>query len=345
VTDRLQPGIYFRAHECPPAAYGLLLLDAASGTRPAQARHAIARIVEPQPDVDVLIGFGRRLFDHSPPLTHYERPAFLTRLAGYPLIPWTGENVGEADMALQVTGPHAAAVNCAAVAVWERIADEGLPLKPASFFTGFGRPDGRGWLGFHDGVSNLPAEQRLAAIEGTADLGWMAGGTYMAFLRFTIDLKLWRCIPRAQQEMIVGRDKMTGRPLGGQDEDFADPPETTSPEIALSHIHRANRSRVSPGAPSALRMFRQGYDFLESIGPEGPVVGLNFVSFLADLGRFAHLMHLPGWLGDVNFGGEPTGSGATTLIRLAAGGLYAVPPLGAAFPGAELFTNPDARQA
>jgi Dyp-type peroxidase family len=339
VTERLQPGIYFWPSDRPPPAYGLLLLDVASGTTPVHARHAIARVVEPQRDVDVLIGVGRRVFDHDPPLTHHERPAFLARLDGYPLIPWTGMNTGEADLALQLTGPHAAAVNCAAVAVWERIADERLPLAPASFFTGFGRPDGRGWLGFHDGVSNLPAEQRRAAIETPGDPGWMAGGTYMVFLRFRIDLELWRSIPREQQELIVGRDKATGRPLGGEDKDFADPPETTSPEIARSHIHRANQSRASPGAPGALEIFRQGYDFLESIGPDGPVAGLNFVSFQADLGTFAHLIHLPRWLGDVNFGGDPTGPGAATLIRLAAGGLYAVPPCGGPFPGAELFTT------
>ena len=130
VTDRLQPGIYLRPGERPPPAYGLLLLDLASGTTPAQAGHAIARVVEPQPDVDVLIGLGRRVFDHDPPLTYHERPALLAWLDGYPLIPWTGENTGEADLALQVTGPHAAAVNCAAVAVWERIAKKRLPRAP-----------------------------------------------------------------------------------------------------------------------------------------------------------------------------------------------------------------------
>jgi deferrochelatase/peroxidase EfeB len=199
MTTRLQHGIYFRPGERPPPAYGLLLLNLVPGTTPAEARNAIARVIEPQPEVDVLLGFGRRLFDHDPPLTHHERPAFLARLDSYPLIPWTGERTGEADVALQITGPHAAAVNCAAVVVWERIADERLPMVPASFFTGFGRPDGRGWLGFHDGVSNMPADQRRAAIEASNDPGWMAGGTYMAFLRLAIDLQLWRSIPREQQ--------------------------------------------------------------------------------------------------------------------------------------------------
>ena len=28
-----------------------------------------------------------------------------------------------------------------------------------SFFTGFNRPDGRSWLGFHDGVSNIRTQK------------------------------------------------------------------------------------------------------------------------------------------------------------------------------------------
>jgi len=201
--------------------------------------------------------------------------------------------------------------------------------RAASFFTGFGRPDGRGWLGFHDGVSNLPAEQRPAAIEASGDPGWMAGGTYIVFLRFTIDFELWRSIPREQQELMVGRDKATGRPLGGEDKDFTDPPETTSPEIALSPIHRANQSRASPAAPSALRNLPAGLR-LPGIDRSRRPRGRPQLRLLqAGLGRFVHLMHLPGWLGDVNFEGDPTGPGAAALIGLAAGGLYAVPARGA----------------
>ena len=34
-----------------------------------------------------------------------------------------------------------------------------------SFFTGFNRPDGSGWLGFHDGVSNIRVSERLKRIQ------------------------------------------------------------------------------------------------------------------------------------------------------------------------------------
>jgi hypothetical protein len=68
---------------------------------------------------------------------------------------------------------------------------------------------------------------------------------------------------------------------------------------------------------------------------------MNFVSFQSDLQTLQHLMHLPGWLADANFGG-PAKPGAgdppsPRLIALVAGGLYAVPPRGRPFPGAGLF--------
>jgi hypothetical protein len=106
-------------------------------------------------------------------------------------------------------------------------------------------------------------------------------------------------------------------------------------------VHRANQSRASPQAPAAHRIFRQGYDFLEDVGPDGPRLGLNFVSFQRDLGALQHLLHLPGWLGDVNFGGRadagPGEPPALGFVSLAGGGLYAVAPRARPFPGAALF--------
>ena len=90
------------------------------------------------------------------------------------------------------------------------IADERLPLRVSASFGGFGRHDGRGWLDFHDGVSNLDANQRLTALEARGDPAWMEGGAYMAFLRLSIDLALWRSLERREQELLIGRDKLSG---------------------------------------------------------------------------------------------------------------------------------------
>ena len=46
---------------------------------------------------------------------------------------------------------------------------------------------------------------------------WTEHGTYMAFLRIEIDLDLWDSINRSKQELIIGREKLHGRPLIGVD--------------------------------------------------------------------------------------------------------------------------------
>lgn len=399
MTTSLQPGINFQSGRRPAPCYRLLLLNAAKGATPAAVHDGVAVVNEMlyrlaagkvrdlagQPrdkakastelfaELEHLIGFGRRLFDtdvHDPPLTDAPRPSYLSYLPAdgpFPSLAWEDganqANKGEADIALQFTAQRQAAVNCAAVEVWKLLEDEGIPLEPVGSFDGFSRHDGRGWLEFHDGVSNLHSSQRPAALEAPADPAWMAGGTYMAFLRLTVDLAVWRRLPRSQQELLVGRDKLTGAalvgtrrdksgatvpvaaaPLDRSDDrrrsDFIDPPETTDPIVEASHVHRANQVRGSPSAAAALRIFRQGYEFLEDVNGR-PRLGLNFVSFQRDLAIIDHLLHLPGWLGSVNFGGR-AGSGPgepqpVRLLAVTAAGLYAVPPLRSLFPGAGIF--------
>lgn len=401
MADRLQPGIYFRSKKRPPPCYRLLLLNVSDGADPKTVRRALeetmrmlaalpegrVRELEGQGEQDIkktkevfkgfeaLLGFGRRFFDtgrHAPVLTAMPRPDFLAYLARdqvSPALPWArGQaegNRGEADIALQLTGHCEAATNRAVVEIWKLLLDAELPLEIAASFSGFGRPDGRGWLEFHDGVSNIESSERLAALEAGGDPKWISGGTYMAFLRLSVDLSRWRALSRAEQELIVGRDKLSGSPLKGTrraesgtvvpvaaaplDEDASearrsdhlDPPQTTDRLIEASHTHRASQNRASPFAAAGLRIFRQGYDFLEDIGPEGPKLGLNFVSFQRDLGTLQHILHMPGWLGDVNFGGptnpQPGEPDPVPLLELQAAGLYAVPPAGPLFPGAELF--------
>jgi deferrochelatase/peroxidase EfeB len=254
------------------------------------------------------------------------------------------------------------------VEVSKLIAEEGLPLGTTGSYGGFQRDDGRSWIGFHDGVTNIEPSQRLAAVQSDGDPEWARGGSFLAFLRIEIDLRIWRRLSRVEQEVVVGRDKLSGCPLesierirgglvprpiaaepptaasGWRERDaYFNPPETTDPLLEASHIHRVNQTRAAGETPAGQRIFRQGYEYLEGIGPDGPRLGLNFISFQRDLERLRQVLGLKGWLGDVNFGGplEP-GPGepeAPHLLALRAGGFYAVPPLGDSFPGADLFAT------
>ncbi len=367
----LQEGLSFEPGTRPPPCYRLLLFNALAPASRRDVRRALGRVMSMLRELGtgevreledqsketkkgsvaqfeglrILLGYGRRFFDgavHAPPLTLAPRPDYLAYLsrrpAAFPGIPWAdpdAENTAEADFAIQLTGEREAAVNCGAVECWKLIEDEGLPLAVVSTFAGFGRRDGRGWLEFHDGVSNIEASQRLVALEAGPDPPWMRGGTYMAFLRLGVDLAAWRRLDRATQELVIGRDKLSGAALISVERDARDA------LLEASHVHRANQNRASPAASGGLRMFRQGYDFLDGFRDGAPVVGLNFVSFQADLRSLQHVLNLPGWLGDVNFGGPATPKAgdppSPRFVALVAGGFYALAPRAEPFPGSDLF--------
>lgn len=65
------------------------------------------------------------------------------------------------------------------------------------------------------------------------------------------------------------------------------------------------------------------------------------MSFQSDLRTLHHVLHLPGWLGDVNFGGpmDPQAGDppSPALLALLASGLYAVLPTAEPFPCAALL--------
>lgn len=397
----LQEGIYLERSTPPPPAWRSLFLDVATGAAPAQARDAVAAVTAlltglqrgQMPDLAArrkdeasgsipantftfLLGYGASFFDHEqhdPPLTSGQRPRHLVRLRrsgpAFPQIPWNTDapvgHGGEADLVVQFTGVSEHAVDRAAVEVSKLIDDQQLPLITAGTYDGFLRDDGRSWIGFHDGVSNIEPSQRLAAVACAGDPDWNKGGTYLAFLRIQVDLKAWRGLSVAAQEAIVGRDKLTGCPLEAVDTEgelrpqpiagcplpadpdwqlhdaYFNPPETDDRLVEVSHIHRVNQNRGAGTTTAGHRIFRQGYEYLEDLTADGPCLGLNFVSFQNDMQQLQQVLGLDGWLGDVNFGGptdpSPGEPQPIKLMSLRAGGFYAVPPQATPFPGADLF--------
>lgn len=340
------------------------------------SRDGEATVEIPRETFAVLLGYGASFFDaerHDPPLTVAERPPGVVALrrAGpaFPSLPWAPDphgHPGESDLLLQFTGISEHAVDRAAVEVWKAIEDRGLPLIAAGTHAGFQRDDQRSWIGFHDGVTNLEPSQRLAAVSAGEDPPWNRGGTYLAFLRIDVALREWRALGRGEQEALVGRDKLSGCPIVSiakedgelrttsfperapteesgwhEREAFLNPPETTDRLVEASHVHRVNQNRGAPSTNAAHRIFRQGYEYLDDIGPDGPRLGLNFVSFQRDLEHLRQILGIEDWLGDVNFGGpaDPLAGDPEPLrlMRLRSGGFYAAPPRGTPFPGSGLF--------
>jgi deferrochelatase/peroxidase EfeB len=187
------------------------------------------------------------------------------------------------------------------------------PLHFTRFYTGFQRDDGRSWLGFHDELSNMRSikerEEAIVIDELNNNLRprdfWTKYGTYLAFLRIGIDLDIWQRIERKHQELIVGRDKLTGCPLVGVDKKgnpiikegcpirlgtdadnarigdhpdfFKEPAVSAEVKATLdvnaafkilnqSHIGRTRHiDGISSKKPTSRRIFRQSFEFLEPL--------------------------------------------------------------------------------
>jgi Dyp-type peroxidase family len=332
----------------------------------------------------VLLGFGRNAFELDAvalPKPRGLADEYLFRSAvpsgGGPLLRGSGlryapevrANMATEAFCVQVIADTKLAVDRVVVETWKAFADAAdpetgvAPLQLTTFFLGSQRTDHRSWIDFHDGLSNLRSEDRQDVIEIApgSDEEWAVGGTYLAFLRLGIDLVGWRRLSRRDQELAVGRDKLTGCPIVAVDGDavqtdpgcpvagtqiwqepndapFAEPPETDDPIVRSSHVQRANHHQRPASDSGSRRIFRQGYEFLEwSAATPGFSAGLNFVSFQDTPERLLRMLTAGGWLGGANFGGdEERLPELANLLSVYGAGVYFVPPVveGEPFPGA-----------
>jgi deferrochelatase/peroxidase EfeB len=391
-----RPGAFFAivflqvAPECPAQRAGALLGALWSMYEGLKAGRVpdLDPVVVPHDDdrLQVLVGYGPNAFAldgiAQPEPAGFDGNLFRSPQGrGGPLLPGAGlqyaddvgANPATEHVCIQLTAQRKLAVDRAVVETWKLLLDRvdprtGIaPLSITAFYLGFQRSDRRSWIDFHDGLSNLHAGDRarvIAVKPVNSDEAWCLGGTYLAFIRIAVDLPAWRRLSRRQQELLVGRDKLTGCPLTriGQDgslatnpgcpvrgteiwetpndADFAEPPSAVGGAVALSHVQRANHHDRRIDAPKSGRIFRQGYEFLEwQQSAPGFRLGLNFVSFQDTPARLVQILGTEGWLGGVNFGGDPDAqpAGIESLLSVYAAGIYFVPPKAQPFPGASAF--------
>lgn len=285
------------------------------------------------------------------------------------------DNPAYDGIALQIIGPteldvHQMVVEVAkALDIGPKLSSGLASIIPRTYYRGFQRRDRRTWIDFHDGISNIKKgedRERVIKIKSDAE-DWTRGGTYLTYLRLAVDVAAWQGIPVSEQEILVGRTKLTGCPLTGIAEggkpvadaacpvagsrevtgtgnaDFREPRPTNIAAIAQSHVQRSNHEHKQDfSSADSLRIYRQGYDFLEPIDcPPGYRAGLNFVSFMDTPRRLLRILTQESWLGRTNFGGDPDNQppGMASLLTVRAGGIFLVPPVVAAepFPGASVF--------
>jgi deferrochelatase/peroxidase EfeB len=409
----LQEGIYYAHKDRPGNSFAVVFLRAVQPVDVLKLRRSLSNIWKRYQNLKevlvadlkvdgkdsyhrtltVLFGYGPRFFElneiaREKPKYLNKEWLFLTPGAGRaPIIPDTGlkyaDDMGSNEVAddhliIQFIGDTQLATHRAVVETWKflkEIENDELcaPLVMRSFYTGFNRPDGRSWLGFHDGVSNVKSTDRIKVILtdkkalDSVDNWTSGGGTYMAYLRIGVDLNNWESIPTKEQERIVGRQKTSGCPLAGTDQygnnvfspgcpvkgthQITEDANYRFREYEKSYHHPAS-TRVSVSAfenshvgrmvKTSERIFRQGYEFLESIQTYPYFrVGLNFVSFQGGTDRIYRSIKYG--FRRVNFGGDPSSHipGTENLLSVYAAGLFLVPPFNRRdnFPGDVIFNK------
>jgi deferrochelatase/peroxidase EfeB len=281
----------------------------------------------PAGQISVLIGYGPNIFDlegvnKKMPMDFRDRQ-FLPANKGAPIANGSGINYSHdechnfglsEDIVIQIISKTQLATYRAIVETKKYIIrDSEKVLRFSNFLTGFQRDDGRSWLGFHDEVSNMvnsTERMKTIAIDNANNKliprdYWTIGGTYLAILKIEIDLDFWNQVDRNQQELIVGRDKLTGTPIVGVDKtgspvlmegspsaydvtgfhaDFHDHPDyfkeshiskrlkstldlhATSVSLTKSHIGSTRHiDNIDSKYTSSRRILRQGYEFLEPV--------------------------------------------------------------------------------
>ena len=411
-TPSIQQGIYYSSSDYPRNSFSVVFLRAKEPIDPGTTKKTLSRLWKyylslqretPRgsyehgksthySDLSILIGYGPKFFEipglkRAKPVDFSDHWLFeQPKLGADPIIPQAelryatdvrSNPVADDHVIIQFIGNSQLVTHRLIVDTWKLLKDfesEGSSTQfvMRSFYTGFNRPDGRGWLGFHDGISNIKSSERLRHILidkkrlDPAD-HWTVNSTYMSFLRIAIDLEVWESIPVNIQERIVGRQKSTGCPLVKIDQDgynafapgcpvpgtssvtergnerfrdydfFSRPKQgrgkSGSRIVDNSHIQRMRRASV--------RIFRQGFEFIEPTEAYPFFrAGLNFVSFQGSTERLYRMIKFG--FGNIDAGGEITEVspfGVRKLFSVLAAGLFYVPALSRNedFPGEIMF--------
>jgi deferrochelatase/peroxidase EfeB len=174
----------------------------------------------------VTVGFGRSLFLDSAGNDRLglaaKMPAALVELPRF-----AGEQLESSDsggdLFLQACADNPQ-VAFHAVRSIARIAPDVATLRWTQLGYSPGNEAGtpRNLMGFKDGTINSnvhpPTDLDATLWSGAEGPAWMTGGSYLVYRRIRITLEHWDRLAPSDQELVVGRSKLTGAPLGGHNE-------------------------------------------------------------------------------------------------------------------------------
>ncbi|MBN9622979.1 MAG: deferrochelatase/peroxidase EfeB [Actinobacteria bacterium] len=244
-------------------------------------------------NLTITFGFGPALFERPGLELADRRP---TALQALPPLPGDQLNEGESggDLCVQACADDPQ-VAFHAVRNLARIGRGTVILRWSQL--GFGRTSTtsrsqetpRNLMGMKDGTANIRAEDREAMdrfvwLGSDVDQDWMRDGTFMVTRRIRMMLEVWDRAPLVDQQRTIGREKVSGAPLGESDE-FDPLPldkehDDGRPVIpARSHVRLA-AARENDGR----KILRRGYSFTDGVDESLAELdaGLFFICFQRD---------------------------------------------------------------
>ena len=144
----------------------------------------------------------------------------------------------------------------------------------------------RNLFGFKDGTNNLKAEEpdlldEHVWVQSGDGPDWMTGGTYLVARRIRMHIETWDRSALTEQELIVGRTKGNGAPLGGTGEfepaNFRSIDANGTPVIPLTaHVRLASADSLN-----GIKILRRGFNFVDGSDDRGHLnAGLFFICFV-----------------------------------------------------------------
>jgi deferrochelatase/peroxidase EfeB len=243
----------------------------------------------------ITVGFGDSLFGTGGEDRFglgRRRPAGLE-----PLPPFRGESLDPdrsgGDICVQACADDLQ-VAFHAIHVFTRIASGAMTLRWMQ--QGFGRTSStsrsqstpRNLMGFKDGTANIRAEDgeamdRFVWVQPSDGPSWMSGGSYLIVRRIQILFDVWDATSLEGQERVIGRHKLSGAPLGENDE--FDPLDLRARHNGEQMIPAdAHVRRASAEENGSQQILRRGYSYSEPPEPGSGQIdaGLLFICFQRD---------------------------------------------------------------
>jgi deferrochelatase/peroxidase EfeB len=141
-------------------------------------------------------------------------------------------------------------------------------------------------MGFKDGTDNICAEDTQAMnefvwVQDGDGPAWMAGGSYLIARRIRILFDVWDATALEDQQRVIGREKLSGAPLGGESEYDPVDLQATAANGELEIPADAHIRLAGPHANQGQRILRRGYSYSESVEPGSGQIdaGLFFIAF------------------------------------------------------------------